>query len=214
MCNLWTPAAIDAIEDLFAALTLRGVTIVVSSGDLGPLIHYPASSAFVMTCGGTQNPAAAETVWNAGNNASGGGISNTIPMPDWQKASIISCEGPQGPVQTDKRCLPDVAAWAIYSSDQVEPNQGTSAAAPIWSGLMALANQRLQAELNTVAGNINRQLYAANSPLQDACNDINDQRNNSITGGAPYFKSTKGWDACTGWGSPRVIRFIEALAKS
>ena len=213
--QLWTPAAISAIEDLLAALVLRGVTTVVASGDLGWRICYPGSSAFVLSCGASITPGPREAVWTypAKASASGGGISDEIPMPSWQARAGIVCNGAGLPTATNgKRCLPDVAAWGVFPNNSL---QGTSAAAPIWAGLMALANEQLTNQGQPVAGNINALLYDPQTGLQETCNDIVIGNNSiSITGGKPFYRASCGWDACTGWGSPNAMEFIETLAKS
>jgi hypothetical protein len=68
--------------------------------------------------------------------------------------------GPSQPPKTNKCCIPDVAAWAIFAQ-----YEGTSAAAPLWAGLIALANEHLLT-LNPghpPAGNINARLYRKGS---------------------------------------------------
>jgi kumamolisin len=214
----WTQAAIDAVEDLFAALVLRGVTIVVSSGDLGSLVHYPGSSEFVLSCGGTLDPQvpANEAVWQSQQNASGGGVSAFIAKPNWQ-GSAIQCKGPGNvPQPSQMRCLPDVAAWAQFSSgllpgstSGIQPVNGTSIAAPQWSALMALANEALANAGMPSASHLNAYLYDPSTNLQKSLNDIVNG-GNDIGSGLSYIAGPD-WDACTGWGTPHVLQFINAL---
>jgi kumamolisin len=76
---------------------------------------------------------------------------------------------------------------------------GTSAVAPLWAGLIAVANQ----QLGTSVGFINPTIYAAK-----AAADFND-----ITlGNNGAFVAGPGWDACTGLGSPIARKLIPLLA--
>jgi kumamolisin len=76
---------------------------------------------------------------------------------------------------------------------------GTSAVAPLWAGLIAVANQ----QLGTTVGFIQPAIYAAK-----AASDFNDitQGNNGA------FSAGPGWDACTGLGSPIASKLIPLLA--
>jgi kumamolisin len=71
--------------------------------------------------------------------------------------------------------------------------------APLWAGLIAVANQQLVASV----GFINPAIYAAK-----AASDFNDitQGNNGAFSAAP------GWDACTGLGSPIAGKLIPLIA--
>lgn len=89
---LWTAAALEIIDDLFAAAALVGVAVFCASGDSGddvddagrPQVRAPASSRFAIACGGTVATAAgdafAETPWPA----SGGGASAIVAAEAWQ----------------------------------------------------------------------------------------------------------------------------------
>jgi kumamolisin len=76
---------------------------------------------------------------------------------------------------------------------------GTSAVAPLWAGLITLAN----AASGTTAGFVNPRLYAAGA--KGAFRDIT-QGNNGA------FKAGPGWDACTGLGSPVGSGVLSALS--
>ena len=64
---------------------------------------------------------------------------------------------------------------------------GTSAVAPLWAGLIALAN----ALNGRPAGYLNPLLYANPSALRDV-----------TAGDNGAFAAAAGWDACTGLGTP------------
>jgi kumamolisin len=75
---------------------------------------------------------------------------------------------------------------------------GTSAVAPLWAGLIALANQ----QNSKTAGFINPAIYVARAKA--AFRDITKGNNGA-------FKANSGWDACTGLGSPVAPQLISAV---
>lgn len=210
----WSNAGIAEVEELLAALAGCGVTVTASSGDAGTAIYYPGSSAWVLSCGATEFCGGKERVWSMTGYASGGGMSSVIPIPAWQVQVGPVCDGEPAITNHTHRCVPDVAACAAFSSAATGGvHAGTSAAAPLWAGVMALANQRL-AELGLPpAGSIHALLYDRDTGLQAACNDIV-EGNNSTSGGFPAYRASPGWDACTGWGSPKVAPFVDALTRA
>src|SRR5208282_914737 len=76
---------------------------------------------------------------------------------------------------------------------------GTSAVAPLWAGLVAVANQ----QLGTQVGFLQPVIYAAKAA--SAFNDITQGNNGGFSAGP-------GWDACTGLGSPIAGKLIPLLA--
>jgi kumamolisin len=76
---------------------------------------------------------------------------------------------------------------------------GTSAVAPLWAGLVAVANQQLGAKV----GFIQPAIYAAKAAA--AFNDITEGNN-------PAFSAGPGWDACSGQGTPKASALIPLLA--
>jgi kumamolisin len=80
---------------------------------------------------------------------------------------------------------------------------GTSAVAPLWAGLIAVAN----AQNGKSAGFIQPAIYSAKGKA--AFNDITSGTNYS---GTPVgFKAGPGWDACTGLGSPIGTKVVTAV---
>ncbi len=210
--NNWTPQAMKAFDDAFAAGAALGVTICVASGDHGssdgetdgkPHVDFPASSPHVLACGGTRLTGAgsaisSEAVWNDNDGwAGGGGFSAQFDRPAWQ-LGIHSEVG---------RGVPDIAGNAdphtgyqirVDGSDVV--SGGTSAVAPLWAGLIALFNQRLAQPV----GFLNIALYSNRAALHDI-----KQGSNGL------YQASAGWDACTGLGSPdgaRILAVLEAAA--
>jgi kumamolisin len=203
----WTQQSFTAFDQAFQDAASLGITVCVAAGDngssdgtAGNQADFPASSPHVLACGGTSlkqrnHAIASETVWNDGaqGGATGGGISGFFGVPAWQSGLSAPLTAGGTAVLTG-RGLPDVAGDAdpatgyqirVDGSDTVVG--GTSAVAPLWSGLIA----RLNAARGRPLGFINAQLYQNAS----ACRDIT-QGNNGT------YKAGKGWDACTGIGSP------------
>jgi kumamolisin len=195
---------IDAMDQLFQTAASLGITICAASGDSGATdgsadealtTDFPASSPHVLGCGGTRLPkSGAETAWNDGaqGGASGGGYSAHFPRPDWQAGN-----------QESGRGVPDVAgdadpetgyAVAVDGTDTVVG--GTSAVAPLWAALIALANQSLKGHV----GFVNALLYQ--NP--DALTDITSGNNNG-------YRCAAGWDPVTGLGTPKGDAVLAVL---
>jgi len=224
--QIWSAAAIQAVNEAFQAAAAMGVTVCCAAGDDGSrdqvddgLAHcdFPASSAFVLACGGTTLQSSgtsitSEAVWNDGpdGGATGGGISDSIDLPTWQaNAHVPPSVNPGGRIG---RGVPDVAGnadpetgYQILADGQQGTVGGTSAVAPLWAGLIARINQKL----GTPVGFLNPLLY---SQLANA-NTLNDitTGNNDITGKIGGYSAGPGWDACTGFGSPNGTAIANAL---
>jgi kumamolisin len=146
-----------------------------------------------------------EVVWNeTANNegATGGGVSNLFPLPSWQANSKV----PASSASAGGRGVPDVTGdadpttgYTIRVDGQTSVIGGTSAVAPLWAGLIAVANQ----QLGTQVGFIQPAIYAAKAAA--AFNDITQGNNGAFSAGP-------GWDACSGLGSPIASKLIPLLA--
>jgi kumamolisin len=206
----WTNQALDNFNEAFKTAAALGVTICVAAGDSGSRdgetdgkvhVDFPASSPYVLACGGTKlvtsaNKITAETVWHeSSSSASGGGVSNYFPLPDYQTKTGI-------PVAIDTkfkgRGLPDVAGNAdpntgynVLVDGQQMVIGGTSAVAPLMAGFIALTNEQQKKP----AGFINPTLYSTTG----LCRDIT-SGNNKTTSKKTGYVAGSGWDACTGWG--------------
>ncbi|MFI4884725.1 MAG: peptidase S53, partial [Steroidobacterales bacterium] len=208
--STWTQQAMSAMDQAFQAAAAMGITVCVAAGDSGSTdgvgdggnhVDFPASSAHALACGGTSLQATAtaivkEVVWNGGDPASGaggGGVSTVFALPVWQQGlDATDAEGNRSPLMN--RGIPDVSADADPQTGYdvlVDGTRavigGTSAVAPLWAGLIA----RINAATGRAAGFVNPALYSQPSALRDIT-----QGNN---GG---FAASRGWDACTGLGSP------------
>jgi kumamolisin len=207
--SAWTAQAMTAMDDAFQAAAAMGITVCVASGDGGSNdgvgdgidhVDFPASSPYALACGGTrlhanQTAITSEVVWNDGakGGASGGGISSFFPTPGWQTGKKAAHRGGKA-IALTKRGVPDVAGDAdpqtgynvrVDGTDTVFG--GTSAVAPLWAGLIARINQ----SNGTPAGYLNPMLYSKPQALRDI-----------VKGSNGDFVAAKGWDACTGLGTP------------
>ena len=109
------------------------------------------------------------------------------------------------------RNVPDVALTAynvwIVANGQGSPVGGTSAAAPLWAGISALANQQGAASGLAPIGFANPALYAiGKSALNSACYHDITTGNNTTSDSPNDFFAVAGFDLCTGcWGTPTGI---------
>lgn len=216
----WTAQAMDAFNSAFHDAALLGISVCVATGDNGSTdgesdgknhADFPASSPWVLACGGTSLLASngkiqSETVWNDGTQggATGGGVSSHFTQPSYQSGCNIA--PPTGTTNTTGRGLPDISAVADPATGYtvlVDGTEmvvgGTSAVAPLWAGLIALMNEQLGKNL----GWFHPALYSTVAQHK-ALNDITSGTNGGFSAG-------KNWDACTGLGSPNGKAILEAL---
>jgi subtilase family serine protease len=228
-------------------LAMQGQSFLYASGDNGAyqngIYSGPAQAYLYMTgVGGTQlfmNGIGAswsnEVVWHdsPGTNfaffSPTGGVLSQDVIPAWQADVSMAFNGGS----TQYRNVPDVAMVArdIISCATVVPTNntppdpgeyfstvGTSAAAPLWAGYIALVNQQAAAMGSPPVGFLNPALYAiGQGPLYASCfHDITSGNNawfNSVagTGTDGLYNATLGYDLCTGWGTPTGTNLINAL---
>lgn len=223
--NTWTTSALDSYDQAFKGAGVLGVTVCCAAGDAGSgdqnpdngktdgLAHadFPASSPNVLACGGTKivvsnGRITSEVVWDEDplRSAGGGGISDHFALPTYQSAAKVPpSANPGGRIG---RGLPDVAGdadpqsgYAVRVDGKALVIGGTSAVAPLWAGLVALANQKL----GKPVGFLNPVLYTS-VKAKAALRDIT-----SGTNGA--YQARPGWDACTGLGVPDGQKLVAAL---
>ncbi len=211
----WTQQTVQAVNETLQSAAALGVSVLAASGDDGSNeqigdghahVDFPAASPYVLGCGGTRLMAsggqiANEVVWNDGpGSGGGGGISDMNPLPNWQSGIVPPSVNPGGHVG---RGVPDVCGDAdpqtgyqiLYGGKNAVVG-GTSAVAPLWAGLLARINQ----SLGTPVGYFNPLLYAKLGTAGGFRDIV--QGNNDTTGNIGGYAAGKGWDACTGWGSP------------
>jgi subtilase family serine protease len=237
--HFFTKAQAAQVNSILAGAAADHVTVVASSGDNGAFsdawfggtavkeVSLPASDPLVLAVGGTAltvDPVTgaygSETVWNGQSGfsitggVSGGGFSDLYARPSYQGG--VSGIGAM-------RGVPDVAADAdqqggsptVMAGDgktAIMSNSGTSADAPLWAGLMALADQYAHHDL----GFVNPAIYriARSSSYHQAFHDITTGSNIQTMpypGSTTGWRATPGWDPATGWGSPDAQRRYSSL---
>jgi kumamolisin len=172
----WTPVDPSTLDPYFQKMAAQGQNFFAASGDSSTWSRrvgaWPADDAYVVSVGGTNlvtasagGPWQSETAWVD----SGGGITpDNIAIPSWQKLSGVINSSNKG--STTLRNGPDVSANANFTfytcSNQTtclaNSYGGTSFAAPMWAGYIALVNQQLVANGQPTIGFINPTIYAQN----------------------------------------------------
>ena len=234
--DCFTPAQLAEAHSLISQLVGRHLTVTASSGDSGvadvgcgepwgPVpkrgVQYPASDPLVLGVGGTTlvaNPKSGsyitETAWDGPNYGSNGGFSGFFARPSYQDGA---------PGIGAHRGVPDVAADASMSSGlalitalpsgpQMEAAAGTSAGAPFWAGLVALADQYAGRDLGTV----NPAVYgiAHSASYHAAFHDVVKGDNTVVVAGKTLqgYQAGPGWSPVTGWGTPVASVLVPLLA--
>jgi autotransporter-associated beta strand protein len=188
-------------------------SVTAPLGDDAPYITTVGGTTLVTT--GAGGARVSEATWNRGNGTgSSGGISPTYGIPPWQEG--ISMDTNQG--SAFMRNVPDVAMvaennWVLYNNGGSGAYGGTSCAAPLWAGFLALVNQKAVANNQPTAGFINPALYAIGRSAAYA-SDFHDitTGNNTLPSSPDKYFAVPGYDLCTGWGTPSGLNLINALA--
>ncbi|HEY1685969.1 MAG TPA: hypothetical protein VGG19_14485 [Tepidisphaeraceae bacterium] len=206
-----------------------GITFVASAGDQGAYgggggaigVEYPAASPNVLSVGGTAltvsgDTYVSESAWGNGTSSyssggGGGGISEYEAQPSYQSGIVTQ--------STTKRTVPDVSMLAdpntgvpVYDSYDFGTSTpwipgyegGTSLAAPMWAGLVAIADQgRSLSGLTSLNGSTQTLPSLYKLPSTDF---------HDITSGSNGYSAATGYDLVTGLGSPVANLLVPALA--
>ncbi|MFF4821906.1 S53 family peptidase [Streptomyces sp. NPDC001312] len=229
-------SSIENLRYAFKDAARRGVTVLAASGDDGatsPTANgeanypyransWPSSDPLVVSVGGTQlhldakgDRIAPDSVYND-DGASGGGLSPVFARPSYQNRVEQVVGHRRGTPDVSMSAAMNGGAW-VYSS--YDPKRvgwdvyvGTSAASPLFAGIVALADQVAGHRL----GDIHQALYSLSA--QSSRNpstgivDVKDGTNNSYAGVTGHT-AVKGYDMATGVGTIDAARFVRALAK-
>ncbi|KAF4433916.1 Tripeptidyl-peptidase SED1 [Colletotrichum fructicola] len=199
----------------YLKLGLRGVSVIVSSGDTGTSHQgnscidpnsgnvttngthghftpgFPASCPWVTTVGGTQL------------SASMSYLNQPSLQSHLRNLSTAGYFNPRG------RGFPDVSAVAndvvAYSNGKLWRVAGTSASAPVFASMVALINNARQAVGTSPVGFINPFLYGVG---KKALRDVKTGWNSGC-GVTQAFAASDGWDPVTGLGTPDFSRLLE-----
>ncbi len=198
-----------AAEVIFQQMAAQGQSFFCASGDFNAQVGeflFPEESPNITLVGGTtlttSGPGGAyvsETVWNwGGGTGSNGGISTNFGIPSWQRG--IDMTANLG--STTMRNVPDVALTAddvyfTYNNGSTGWTGGTSCAAPLWAGFMALVNQQAAASSLPPVGFLNPAIYSLGPNFHDITTG-----NNFSPASPTKFPAVVGYDLCTGLGTP------------
>ena len=223
---------------------LHGVTVLAGSGDEGAtndeldgqtlypyrVDSWPSSDPLVTSVGGSQlylddtgNRLQPDSVWNDGFGAGGGGVSAVFQRPLFQLGVSDVVGSQRGTPDISMSAAVNGGAWVYWSFGGADDGAGwnvvggTSEATPIFSGIVALADQVAGHRL----GDINPALYwlgaqseftlptLAHSPT--GLVDIT--TGNNTFGGVTGYNATPGYDLASGWGTIDANVFVHALAR-
>jgi subtilase family serine protease len=232
------PNLLAAEHQVFQEAASKGVSVLASAGDFGSAqftcdgssfttaVSEPASDPLVTALGGTALTAdtttgqyIGETAWNESGDfgvAGGGGYSLLNQRPDYQSGVTGNTAG---------RAVPDLALNSsviggvlVFMTDPFSGQEyatiygGTSVASPEFAGIVADGVQMAHHRL----GLLNRGLYTlGKSPLSSAAfHDITSGNNVLFSSGIAGYTVQQGWDAVTGWGTPKADVFLPMLIAS
>jgi kumamolisin len=217
----WTASSLTAFNQAFQAASVLGITVCAAAGDNGSNdnvddgqvhVDFPASSPYVVACGGTllssnNGAVTSEVVWHeADGGATGGGVSDVFGLPSYQNGVKVDKS-----INTGKpgRGVPDIAAdadpnsgYIIQVDGKVMQIGGTSAVAPMMAGLLALINEKLGKKV----GFIHPKLYSNPNVFRDIT-----QGNNITTSTNKGYTAHDSWDACSGNGVPDGTKLLAVL---
>ena len=186
---------------------------------------WPSSDPLVTSVGGTMlklsatgNRLAPDTVWNDGFGAGGGGLSTVFARPAFQNHVQSVVGGARGTPDISMSAAVNGGVVVYYSfkdygqSPPVSGPEwqivgGTSEASPLFSGVVAIADQAVGHPL----GDLNPILYA--HPSQASSDGIVDvTKGNNSFAGVTGFTAGAGYDLASGNGTVDGYQFVEALA--
>ena len=233
--HFFAKAQVAQMNAILRGAAAHHVTVTASSGDSGAFsnpyggtavkeVSLPASSPLVLAAGGTtltanpvsgayisETPLNGETSASEDLTASGGGFSHLYARPAYQHGV---------PGISTGRGVPDVAGDAdsqggaplVFANGSVATAFGTNAAASLWAGLIALADQDAHHSL----GFVNPAIYfiAASPSYHTAFHDITTGSSKlamPYPAGTAGYHAGPGWDPVTGWGTPDAQVLIPLL---
>jgi subtilase family serine protease len=198
-------------------------------------VSLPASDPLVLAAGGTSLTAnratggyVSETAWNTlpqlpppggHSSASGGGFSHLFARPAYQDG-VLGAGATRGVPDVAGDASPDTGMALAFDAPgggyALMPASGTSAAAPLWAALIALADQ----EAGHPLGFVNPAIYriARGPQYRKAFHDVTTGGNTVVIATFPPvtitgYQAGPGWDPVTGWGTPDAQVLIPLLAR-
>jgi subtilase family serine protease len=223
-------ASLAQNESIFAG---KNMTYIAASGDYGMQANWPAMSPSVISVGGTTLNSYAvsatgvtrnETVWNQ----SGGGYSVSYAKPTWQNNIKTPSPGLTAANASTPKVLARVGNDVTYNADAwtgfyvaiTNPNfsntqwysfGGTSAGAPQWAGIVAVANAKRALKKLAPLGKFSPRLYQEFGPGLGQFGGSFGDVNSGANGKCAWCSATPGFDSPSGWGSPNG-KILETLS--
>jgi subtilase family serine protease len=214
---VWFPPDPKIDDPYFTEFEAQGQSLFQAAGDSGAWtpesVVWPADNQYLTSVGGTSlttqsaaGPWASETAWGGG----GGGISpDDIAIPYWQVKTAAGCSE----CSQTLRNAPDVSANSDFTFYVCADQQvctanlygGTSFAAPMWAGYLALTNQQSVFNGMGPVGFINPKIYTIGLATTYS-QDFHD-----IVSGSNGYSATIGYDLASGWGTPNKDGLIDGL---
>lgn len=229
----YSPAEVAGLRSWSEEMTSWHITLVAGSGDTGAAaetcnglnlvpakatedVSLPASDPLWLGVGGSvlrANPSTGAYTSEVAWSGSGGGFSHLFSRPSYQ-------DGVTG--DRAYRGVPDVASdaglsssvatvVARYGQQEVWGADGTSASAPVWAGVIALADQYAGRDLGFVNPSIYR--IGESAHYHAAFHDITEGNNGVLSPTRlEGYQAGPGWDPVTGWGTPVASVLVPLLA--
>jgi subtilase family serine protease len=225
--HFFTRAEVAAMHAALEQARQQHVTVLGSSGDPGALssnggppvqVNMPASDPLVLGVGGTildtnrRGTYLGEMAWNDNTPQAPAAATAASSLAPPTRTACLRLERPAAsptwpPMPTATAPWRQRTATANSRGDT-----GTSSSAPLWAGVIALADQQAGRQL----GFVNPALYAiARGPAYHrAFHDVVTGDNSVLwpTGVFVGYNAGPGWDPVTGWGSPGAQYLMPLLA--
>jgi subtilase family serine protease len=213
----WGPDP-TAVDPIFEEMAVQGQSFLVATGDYGWKLKrggvWPSDDQYVTAVGGTDlttdGPGGAWRAERGWRDSGGGPSPDGIPIPKYQVPFINAQNGGS----LTLRNVPDIAGdadtdnFSCFDGRCVSYSGGTSYAAPIWAGFIALANQYAAVIGKPPPGFLNPALYRLGGGPQYA-----DIFHDEVQGFNGRYYAGAGYDLVTGFGSPSGDEFIKAIVR-
>ena len=227
-----------SLRHAFKDALVHRVTVLGASGDAGVtdaeadgttlypyrVNSWPSCDPLVTSVGGTRlyldangNRLQPDSVWNDGFGAGGGGVSAVFDRPLFQVGVAGVVGSHRGTPDISMTAAVNGAAWVYWSfagggGPGWELVGGTSEATPVFSGVVALADQLAGHRL----GWINPDLYLLGALSQHTglpTGIVDVTTGNNYFGGVTGYDAVGGYDLASGWGTIDADKFVHALAR-
>jgi len=197
--NSWQGGEFSSETSLDSHFQGSGVVYFASSGDSGGQVGYPSTSPYVVSAGGTtilrnsQGFFTNEAAWSS----AGGGPSQFEPRPSYQNIikKIVGTHRGTPDFSSEASNVSYVAIYSQYGCGGWCGVGGTSVSSPTLAGIV------------NAAGTFNSSTAAENGEAyKDYANKATYKADwrDIIIGSNSRYVCKKGWEFCTGIGSPKT----------